>query len=278
MKHAYLIIAHNEPEVLMSLLAAIDDRRNDIYVHIDRKADFDGQNLKTEKAHLAILDTRIDARWGDFSLVEVELLLMETAMAKGEYDYFHLLSGVDYPIKSQDYIHQYCKANQGIEFIGFSQNVTSKELAWRSQHYFLFSREFQHAAFYKRVLRATYARLQSLVGYYRTKLEVKKGAQWCSITQNFCQFILSHKEELKKNFSHTYCPDELVIQTLCWNTHFKNKVYSLTDEFIGCKRYIPWENGKLRPFSKNDFLKMKNSECWFARKFTKTDIESFRSL
>ena len=37
-KHAYLIIAHNEPEVLRTLLAMLDDVRNDIFVHIDRRA------------------------------------------------------------------------------------------------------------------------------------------------------------------------------------------------------------------------------------------------
>lgn len=37
MKHAYLIIAHNEFEVLSRLLQALDDVRNDIYIHFDRK-------------------------------------------------------------------------------------------------------------------------------------------------------------------------------------------------------------------------------------------------
>lgn len=35
-KHAYLIIAHNEPKVLETLLNCIDDRRNDVYLHIDK--------------------------------------------------------------------------------------------------------------------------------------------------------------------------------------------------------------------------------------------------
>ena len=35
MKHAYLIIAHNEYPVLETLVSMIDDERNDIYLHID---------------------------------------------------------------------------------------------------------------------------------------------------------------------------------------------------------------------------------------------------
>ena len=37
-KHAYLIMAHNEFYILEKLLKLIDDERNDIYLHIDKKA------------------------------------------------------------------------------------------------------------------------------------------------------------------------------------------------------------------------------------------------
>lgn len=37
MKHAYLILAHNEFAVLKYLLQSIDDDRNDIFIHFDRK-------------------------------------------------------------------------------------------------------------------------------------------------------------------------------------------------------------------------------------------------
>ena len=107
MKHAYLIMAHNEPEILQLLLSSLDDERNDIYVHIDRKASFDASVFRTLKSHFQVLPIHIDACWGDFSLVEIELALFKEAYSKGSYAYYHLLSGVDLPIKSQDYIHNY---------------------------------------------------------------------------------------------------------------------------------------------------------------------------
>lgn len=36
-KHAYMIIAHNEFDLLEILVRLLDDPRNDIYVHIDAK-------------------------------------------------------------------------------------------------------------------------------------------------------------------------------------------------------------------------------------------------
>lgn len=37
-KHAYLISVHQKPMQLKKLVQVLDDERNDIYVHIDKKA------------------------------------------------------------------------------------------------------------------------------------------------------------------------------------------------------------------------------------------------
>lgn len=37
-KHAYLIMAHAEPELLTVLLSMLDDSRNDIFLHVDKKS------------------------------------------------------------------------------------------------------------------------------------------------------------------------------------------------------------------------------------------------
>ncbi len=38
MRHAFLILAHNEFQILRILLSMLDDERNDIYLHIDKKS------------------------------------------------------------------------------------------------------------------------------------------------------------------------------------------------------------------------------------------------
>lgn len=268
MKHAYLIIAHNEPEILQLLLSSLDDERNDIYVHIDRKASFSASILQTSKSHLYVLPIHIDARWGDFSLVKIELTLFKEAYTNGPYAYYHLLSGVDLPIKSQDYIHTYCDEHQGREFIGIANHATQREINWRSQHWFFFSRDFQSNNMIKKFIRAIFARLQSLVRYRRTRLEVKKGCQWCSITHDFVGYLLQNIDLIRRTFSHTYCPDEMFIQTLCWNSEFRKQIYNATDEFEGCKRYIKWVNGILQPLEMKEVSYMVQSSKWFARKFS----------
>lgn len=268
MKHAYLILAHNDYSMLQQLLICLDHERNDIYIHIDRKATFDGNSLNTVKSSLFVLSSRIDARWGDISLVEVEFLLFEESSKHGPYAYYHLLSGMDLPIKSQDFIHHFCDSHQGTEFIGYALNVSDEELSWRTQHYFLFSRCFKTKNILKKIVRFLFIKFQDFIGYKRHSIVIKKGSQWCSMTHDFITYLLQNRKMVFHLFNHTYCPDELFIQTLCWNSEFRQHLYTLSEEFAGNKRYIKWDNGELLTLQIEDVNKMFYSEKWFARKFT----------
>lgn len=66
----------------------------------------------------------IDVRWGDISLIQVEFFLFKTAYCKGNYSYYHLISGSDLPLKTQDEIHAFFDAHYPTEFIGFSLGMT----------------------------------------------------------------------------------------------------------------------------------------------------------
>lgn len=277
-RHAYLIMAHNEPQLLDALLKALDDKRNDIFIHIDAKAGFDYASYKPYFSKIHYIANRIDGRWGDFSLVEIEFALIRAAVRLGQYSHFHLLSGVDLPVKSQDFIHEYCKANPNTLFIGYAQNVTDHELSWRSQHRFLFSRSFKSGSAIKKITRALVARIQSLVKYTRYPLTVKKGSQWWSITSDFAKYLLGNEQQIRHYFQGTYCPDEMVVQTLCWNSPFRHNICSVTDEFHGCKRYIPWRNGSLMPFTDHDFTLMQHPDFWFARKFSSSDLPQWHRI
>jgi len=277
-RHAYLIMAHNEPQLLDALLKALDNERNDIYLHIDAKAGFDCASYQPVFSKVHYIQNRIDGRWGDFSLVEIEFALIRAAVQLGQYSHFHLLSGVDLPVKSQVFIHDYCNAHPQTLFIGYAQNVTERELSWRSQHRFLYSRSFKSGSPIKKITRALVARIQSLFKYTRYPLTVKKGSQWWSITSDFAKYLLDNEQQIRHYFQGTYCPDELVVQTLCWNSPFRHNICSVSDEFHGCKRYIPWRNGSLMPFTDHDFTLMQHPDFWFARKFSSSNLPQWHRI
>ena len=92
MRHAWLIIAHNEFDILQRLVSMLDDARSDFFVHIDAKV-HELPALKVERGRLFMMENRVDVRWGSVSQIEVELALMETALQHGPYDHYHILSG-----------------------------------------------------------------------------------------------------------------------------------------------------------------------------------------
>ena len=76
MRHAFLILAHNEFQILKILLSMLDDGRNDIYLHIDKKVvlgPLEQDLFRLAKARLFVLEQRLDVRWGDISVVKAEL-------------------------------------------------------------------------------------------------------------------------------------------------------------------------------------------------------------
>ena len=45
-KHAYLIMAHNQAELLKKLVQCLDHERTDIFIHIDKKAKIDVEEIR----------------------------------------------------------------------------------------------------------------------------------------------------------------------------------------------------------------------------------------
>lgn len=271
-KHAFLIIYHNEFEVTKLLIEALDDLRNDIFIHVDRKV-LEIPKWGTKYANLYILNNRIDVRWGDFSVVQAELNLFKESSSIRKYKYYHLLSGVDFCIKSQNFIHNFFKKHDGKEFIGFSTYDYNTELDAKVKRYHIFPKYFRSTnnilSLTIRLLRFVFMRIQKLLNISRNKnINFKKGTQWVSVTNNFVEYILSQENNLYKIYKNTFCPDEIYKQTLCWNSPFRHNAYSMENENVGCMRMIVWEKRQIVEWSDSQFEELLNSEMIFARKFS----------
>ena len=84
-----------------------------------------------------------------------------------------------------------------------------------------------------------------------------------------------------KVFRNTFCSDEIVMQTLCWESPYRKNIYCTTDDGKGCMRSIGWRNGELVDWSGADYEKLKSSPALFARKFNSRDmgfIEKIKDL
>ena len=276
MKHAYLILAHNEPELLSLLVERLDDVRNDIYIHFDRKLSI-LPDIKTQHAGLYILKDRVDVRWADVSMLEAEYKLFHAVVDSGsQYSHHHLISGVDLPLKNQDYIHSFFAQHQGKEFVGLHQRPMNSH-ADRALHYWHpFTRSFRGSGCVfaiKRILRYLVIQTQVLLGIRRnTAIPFHKGGQWVSITRELIDYLLEQEERAFTIFSRTFGADEYFVPTLIWDTPFMERLFDATDESRGAMRYIGWRaDGQLIDFTSQDLPALQQTEYLFARKFNSRD-------
>ena len=83
-----------------------------IYLHLDRKFNVNVNEIKNNvKLSKIYCIPRMDIKWG-VEQVKCELSLLKCAIQNGPYKYYHLLSGHDLPIKSQEEIHRYFEMNE----------------------------------------------------------------------------------------------------------------------------------------------------------------------
>ena len=140
MKFAYLVMAHHRFDVLQELLKDLDDSRNNIFLHIDKKTkNIPIERLKgcVKKASLKFIKPA-KVYWGHSSQIECVLNLLKEACCEGYHDYYHLLVGVEFPIVSQDAMYDFFEANNGKEFVGFDNH--DKFFLDRVKYYYIFGK------------------------------------------------------------------------------------------------------------------------------------------
>lgn len=279
MKHAYLIIAHNDFYILEKLLLLLDDKNNDIYVHIDKKVKdfaFDYYKNLIKKSNIYFTE-RIDVRWASFSQIECELLLLKEA-TKNKYDYYHLLSGVDLPLTSQDKIHEFFQNNNGKEFVHFSCiNEIPEDILGRVKYYHLFVRKIRNSKIYSKIS-TLLLKLEEKMRINRVndvKKEFRYGSNWFSITDSLANYVLENEDFIKKTFKYTSCCDEIFLQTIVYNSkYFDNLYFNQGNSCKANQRYIDWTRGEPYTFKTTDYDELIKSDMLFARKFsTKVDKE-----
>lgn len=268
-KFAYLVMAHKADYTLKKLLIAIDDERNDIYLHIDKKSNINNfqeliQNIKKSKIFLV---TRTKVEWGAYSQIEAELNLFREAN-KQHYKYYHLISGSDLPIKNQDHIHDFFNNVNGKEFIRFESDEFN--YSDRVHLYHPFQKNLRQYSWQKLGNKVAVLFQKILRIHVNSQIKFQKGTQWVSITDELVSYILQHEKWIQKTFRYSFCADEIFIQTLVHNSeYFKQRLYHpyYDNSMIAIQRLIDWNRGKPYVFRKQDLDELKNAPYLFARKF-----------
>jgi hypothetical protein len=226
MKIAYIILAHDDiPNVLRlanRLLSADDE--DIVVVHWDKKGKQDIEKVAGETLNPAMrsrlhFSQRIDVGWGEYSMIEATLAVLEKIQETGlNPDYVVLLSGADYPIRSTVMLKQFLEANNGKEFI---ECVDPKIDRWVKQGLSTERYEVFHYINWRPhpKLFTISEKFQKKIGIKRKMplgLQPRLGSQWWALTWKTLSVLLaiSKKPQVKSFFKRTWVPDEMYFQTL----------------------------------------------------------------
>lgn len=279
-KHAYLVIAHDRFDQLALLLKMIDDSRNDIYLHIDARADFDPQLLNNSvKQSKLIYVNRRKVRWGSSDQVKTELDLLRSSVKAGGYKYYHLLSGHDLPIQTQDTIHAFFKEREGVNFVSFVPKISGDDMERVSLYHLCTGRRGRQSPFWenaKSIFDALICAIERKLRINRIDktITICKGANWFSITGDLACDLVRHESEILDFCKYGFCCDEIFLQTYIWNSKWRSSVFHIAEletssheDISNSMRLIDWNRGKPYTWRIQDKTELRDSNMLFARKF-----------
>ena len=160
---------------------------------------------------------RVELFWGGFGLTEAMLTLLKYAMRIREYDYYHVLSGIDLPIKSKKHIKKFLEmnlyANDSVgkyktNYVYVDESIDNDTLSWVCQYNILvkYWRDSNKVIRkISKIINRVGVFIQRTIGvnrfrYYNGK--IYKGSSWWSVTHECAMYILKNKDWIKENFTY----------------------------------------------------------------------------
>lgn len=265
---AHFILVHSNPDQLSRLVNRLSYQESVFFIHVDLKSNIQDFELAlANNSNVYFIQKRVDIQWATYSMVEATVNGFKEIAASGlNIEYVNLLSAQDYPIKSLKEFHSFLNENPGKAFM----HCLDVETEWTEAISRVKEYHFNHWNFPGKF------KIQNLVNFILPNRKMPEGlipvgrSQWFTITLKHVVFLIKRLEtspSLVKFFQYTWAPDELIFQTLLYNSSFKNDIVG--DNL----RYIDWSEGLKNPkmLKKEDFNSIMLSGKFFARKFAAND-------
>lgn len=266
MRQAWLIIAHNEFDVLQRLVSLLDDERSDFFIHIDKKVK-ELPVITVEKGRLFVLDHRVDVRWGSVSQIETELVLMEEALQHGPYGHYHILSGTHLPLKPVKEQQAFYDSHDGEEIIRrWPDDPGDADFKLCRYHFPLSHYKYGNPA-QRRLCQLTWQiviKIQKVLGIRHLKeCMFCKTDNWLSLSESGCRYLVKDKDRILQKYRWSFCGDEYFAasELLASPTPFK---------IFDCQQllYVEFQKDTPKSFALTEYSRLQKTGYWWARKFT----------
>jgi hypothetical protein len=287
MRLVYIISAYKHPAQLVRLVNRIHTPTSVILIHVDKRTEeTQYREMVSGVEHLTnlVFLKRHNCHWGDFGHLRATLKGLAYLRQHKEYDYVFLLTGQDYPIKSNLEVDEFLgKANKR-DFISYWPLPYQ---GWRLENYGFERIENWHFRLFHRYIRVpirpqSYVSPQFNLTWKRSLVESTLlplnvifnkrklpanfkpfggSGYWC-ITRRCVEYIndfVEKHQKFVKFFKYVNIPDEIFFQTVLLNSPLK---HNIVNDNLRC---MDWPGPRI--WKKENFEILAGSKALFARKF-----------
>ncbi|WP_264553464.1 beta-1,6-N-acetylglucosaminyltransferase [Flavobacterium sp. N2038] len=301
----YIILAHRYPNQVKKLIQKLTCPDAFFYVHIDKNVLIDPFFEELDDLpNVSFVAQREEGIWGDLGIVIATLNALKQILSDKRSGYCVLLSGQDYPIKSNDDIKLYFKTNIGKDFIDIFSLPTKYwsidrmtkykfNLSGKKEDFVQIGSILESEFFTKKTFKKIYRLIK--LGRFDFILKILKkrkypnyiqpygGSQWWALSMTTVEKIIAFLEDHPDYVRyHTYSllPDEMFFQSIImYLIEKKNEI-----KIMPFLSYANWEKKNCDlpvTFTSEDFdelISQPNSKL-FARKFDRSiDKEIFDKI
>jgi hypothetical protein len=273
LKKAYVVLAHEKPDVVVSLVERLLIDGSHVVLHYDKSS----PSRDVEKFSGLVLSSRgrfmlaqaVAVRWGEWSVVRATLNALEQLSSAGQdFDYVTLISGSCNLSKPLQLFDEFLARNNGCEFIESHDAVNYRWVADgtqldRWQYFRFFNWKMSPRRFYWS------NRVQARLGVRRKlplDMEPRIGSQWWTLTWSTLSTILDLvlRGSLQRFYRRTWIPDEHFFQTLV--NHVVADKSRMVNFNLMQYEFDSW--GNPRYFYNDNYCDVVASNKFFARKIS----------
>lgn len=263
MRVAHLIVTYTNPLQTERMIRAMQHPDFDFYIHVDKKVDISSHLFLESIPQVYLIRNRTDVVWAGYNTIKATIRSVQEILEFGKkYDYIHLMSGQDYPIKSATQIHDFFVQNNGKEFLEFEHfDKWSDEAYPRIQQYHLTNYKFPGRYQFQWLLNRLLPSRISPV-----EMEYFGSSMFWALTPLCLKYVidfLGKNPKFQRFMRFTWGADEFLFQTLVLNSSFKKDV--LNNNLL----FLDRDKGAAHPniMTTDHFTELVNSDKLFARKF-----------
>lgn len=267
----------------MRLVQRLNARNTVFLIHVDKKTSrkiYQEMFVPLSPLSNVYFLERHECSWGDFGHVKATLKgIQEIYSHKIDFDYVILLTGQDYPIKSNFEIHQILQKNLGVSFIDYSplpiknwsgngglDRINYWHFFWKGKRLAFPKRDQFKMHGVNRLWNEIVSRIPNRHQFPQEFQLFGGGSYWC-LSKESIQYIyqfVQHQKEFVDFFKFVFVPDEIFFHTILLNSPLKEKMINKD------LRYVDWTRPK-PPYpailGKHNYDELISSEALFARKF-----------